>query len=185
LALDFALAGRQGSHFCFTFGHHHQEQALFVSLPSFTMPWLLLLRMIIWVIGLLLSSLAVVSNAQTEDFIEGFKKPANLFSITNTPWIVVSEYSDKRDEPGNISLLNVNTLQRQAFSSLPMASQLSDFANPGCTPRSLNQLSPQGIEGRQLTNGNWEIAVVNHFTYESIEFFELNVLASPRPWDAL
>jgi hypothetical protein len=91
--------------------------------------------------------LAVVSNAQSESYIEGFKKPANLFSIPNTAWIFVSEYSDKRDEPGNISLLNVISQQRQSFSSLPTASKLSDLADPDCTPRSLTELSLHGIAG--------------------------------------
>jgi hypothetical protein len=132
----------------------------------------------------LLVVMAEESNAQaTESFITGFKKPANLFSITNTPWIVVNEFSRERDEPGaGISLLNVITQQRVAFSSLPTASVLSDFASPDCTPRSLNQLSLHGIDGRPHVNGEdgkWEIAAVNHFAYESIEFYEFNFLTSP------
>ena len=71
--------------------------------------------MMLHVVVALINMLVVIgeSNAKaTESFITGFKKPANLFSITNTPWIVVNEFSRERDEPGaGISLFNVNSQQ--------------------------------------------------------------------------
>ena len=107
--------------------------------------------------------------------------PEDLFDIKGSPWILVSEYSLSRTEPGRLSLLNAASFQKFVFESTKTSTKRSAFADPACVPRPLSSISPHGVDGIRLQDGTFEIAVVNHFEYESIEFYVLDDIESSSP----
>jgi hypothetical protein len=130
----------------------------------------------------------VLGAQQTrETRLEDFFRPEDLLDIEKTPWILVSELSTSRTEPGKISLLHTETKQKYDFAFpnfLTGSGTYSSFAQESCQPRSLDEISPHGISGRRIIMDNssdWEVAVVNHFAYESIEFYRLSNLDTNTP----
>ena len=110
------------------------------------------------------------------------QNPEDLLDLTGTPWILVSEFPGDalRDETGQLSLFNTRNTHLVPLTKLKTATVgghdnvLSPLADPTCEPRSLDSISPHGIAGYNNGDGTWEIAVVNHFAYESIEFYTLD-----------
>ena len=109
--------------------------------------------------------------------------PEDLFDIKGSPYILVSEYSLSRTEPGRLSLLNAVSLQKFVLesSTTTHSTKRSAFADPACVSLPLSSISPHGVDGIRLQDGTFEIAVVNHFEYESIEFYVLDNVESSSP----
>ena len=118
-----------------------------------------------------------------EIILTDFEQPEDLFDIKGSPWILVSEYSLSRTEPGRLSLLNAASFQKFVFESTKTSTKRLSFADPACVPRPLSSISPHGVDGDgiRLQDGTFEIAVINHFEYESIEFYVLDNVESSSP----
>jgi hypothetical protein len=121
----------------------------------------------------------------TETRLDAFFRPEDLLDIEDTPWILVSELSTSRTEPGKISLLHTGTKEKYDFAFpnfLSGSGTYSPFAQAACQPRKLSEIAPHGVSGRRISDdsntGDWEVAVVNHYAYESIEFYRLSNLNS-------
>jgi hypothetical protein len=136
--------------------------------------------------SLLLLFVSAQSSPQ-ETRLDDFFRPEDLLNIKGTPWILVSELSTSRTEPGKISLLQTETRQKYDFSAnfLLGSDTYSMYAQASCVSRQLDEISPHGISGRRINNtddsGDWEVAVVNHYAYESIEFYRLSNLDTNAP----
>jgi len=128
-----------------------------------------------------LSLCFVAANAQIETLLEDFHEPEDLLDIVDGPWILVSELSLERDIAGQLSMLQTETLQKFEFEELMESSEKSKFADPTCISRSFDSLAPHGLDGINKGDGTWEIAVVNHFDHESIEFYKLNITNVTMP----
>ncbi|CAB9497533.1 expressed unknown protein [Seminavis robusta] len=116
---------------------------------------------------------------QRETEITSFSRPEDLVNLRGTPYLVVSEFgTPSRSDTGAVSLLNVNTNERIPLWTLPegdvASTPLSPMADPTCTPRPMGRIGPHGIDAYDNRDGTWEVAIVNHFAYESIEFYHLN-----------
>ena len=138
------------------------------------------------------NSVAAGEKKRQSVIADKFANPEDLADIAGTPWVMVSEFAGdaSRDIKGSLSLYNTRNQKRVAFSALKAVKvnknnnnknlkakkkpARSPLADPTCEPRALDSLSPHGIEAYNNHDGTWEIAVVNHFAYESIEFFLLD-----------
>ena len=103
-----------------------------------------------------------------------FERPEDLRDLQGTPFILVSESSLHRDVAGRLSLLDTRDYSRHVLEPTEQApAALSIFADPACIPT--RTLAPHGIDILQNKDSSWQVAVVNHYEYESIEFFVLDI----------
>ena len=102
-----------------------------------------------------------------------FEKPEDLRDLPGTSYILVSESSLSRKDPGTLSLLDTNNNSQRVplWPPAGAANAPSLFADPACT--SATTISPHGIDVLVDENDStmFHVAVVNHFDYESIEFY--------------
>jgi hypothetical protein len=109
-----------------------------------------------------------------------FQRPEAFYDLLGTPYILVSEYNDSsRSKSSTISLLDTTTNARVELTSSTNAMvSPSIFAHSSCTALPFEQLGAHGLDARLIMTTTaelwWEVAVVNHFERESIEFYALN-----------
>jgi hypothetical protein len=124
----------------------------------------------------LVQSATSPSLAQSEETIlTSFMNPEDMLDIAGTRWILVSEFGGvNRDSTGELSLLDTTKLEkvRLDITGSSAGRNTSFFADPLCEP--LDTIAPHGLDGRDMGDGISEIAVVNHFAHESIEFYSLD-----------
>ena len=104
----------------------------------------------------------------------GLEKPEDLFDLEGTDFILASAYAEPvktRDTRGTISLLRTDPLERVALSFSGTPTATSEFSDPTCNPLDFDDLGAHGLDARPVSPQLWEVAVVNHFERESIEFF--------------
>lgn len=121
------------------------------------------------------------SHAFSEErVITNFARPEDLSDIPGTPYILVTEFGEFRNEVGSIVLLDTTTDSRISFTNIAAApTYLSAFADPTCEPRLPTlPIAPQGTDVLQVDVGTWEVAVINHNSYESVEFYLLTLLGT-------
>ncbi|CAB9504467.1 expressed unknown protein [Seminavis robusta] len=118
----------------------------------------------------------------------GFRNPEDMVDLFGTPYIVICSWPETtldRTSIGELSLLNTETKRKIKFASLQKSndesSNLSPFADPTCQPKRLRRIGSHGVDVYQNHDYDnpdgpfsWEVAVLNHNQYESIEFFLLN-----------
>lgn len=125
----------------------------------------------------------------------GFENPEDIVDLNDTPFLVVCSWPETtidRESVGELSLLHTKTKRKTPFTSLPKSKsffdkqELSPFADPTCQPKRLRMLGSHGMDAfnnnrhgfdsddsMQSSSSSWEIAVLNHNGYESIEFYLL------------
>ena len=102
----------------------------------------------------------------------GYKNPEDLVLLPNGKHILVSEMAEfLSDAPGNLSLLNLETAEKE-FLDIDW-SKSATLGGTHCPPPNISAFSPHGIDLVRLSDGTLELLVVNHGHRESIEFFEV------------
>ncbi len=101
----------------------------------------------------------------------GFQNPEDLVQIPGTDLLIVSEMGEfMADAPGELSLLNTTTGQRETLSINWSASD-TNWGEPDCPAPDVAALSPHGIDLTTRDDGAVALLVVNHGKRESVEFF--------------
>ena len=109
----------------------------------------------------------------------GYKNPEDLVLLPNGKHILVSEMAEfLSDAPGNLSLLNLETSEKE-FLEIDW-SRRSTIGDASCPSPNISAFSPHGIDLVRLSDGTLQLLVVNHGHRESIEFFE--VIRSDNRW---
>ena len=129
----------------------------------------------------LLAQLAVAQTT-VETILTEFARPEDFSDLAGTPYLLVTEFGEFREEVGTLALLDTTDNTKVMPTITVSSDQLSLFADPTCTPRlPLANIAPQGTAAWNNGDGTWDVAVVNHNAYESIEFFVLTIGTDGSP----
>ncbi len=101
----------------------------------------------------------------------GYQNPEDLVQIPNTDLLIVSEMGEfMADSPGNLSLLNMATGQRETLA-IDWSGSSASWGDQNCSAPSVAALSPHGIDLTVREDGETALLVVNHGGREAVEFF--------------
>lgn len=110
----------------------------------------------------------------------GFQNPEDLALTPDEKYLIVSEFGGMTPlsemQSGTLSLFDVASEQKYP---LPTALKDKAWGDPHCDRTESQALNPHGIDLVQRQDGLWQLAVVSHLPYESIEFFEVT---PAEPW---
>ena len=117
-----------------------------------------------------------ISDCSNGSRLEVYCVLSNPEDILKTPdenYFIVSEFGGIKpyEEPkqGNLALFNLKTKERE---NLDIKLGLNVWGDPRCQ-RKDKRFGPHGIDLNKRYDGSYQLAVVNHFPEESVEFFEL------------
>lgn len=140
------------------------------------MPYLL---SVIFVLGLSACSASFEPLAGCEDNAAlsvhcGFQNPEDLALTPDGQFLIVSEFGGMSPlapmQAGQLSLFDITSLSKH---SLPISFAENTWGEPSCSRTADTPMGPHGIDVVQRSDGRWQLAVVSHVPYESIEMFEL------------
>ena len=102
------------------------------------------------------------------------KNPEDLAVTPDNNFLIVSEFGgiEPLEEmiPGKLSLLNLET---EEVEPLNMSYSNNTWGDGLCSRKNNDLLGPHGIDLVTRKDGHYQLAVVNHIEYESIEMYEL------------
>lgn len=103
----------------------------------------------------------------------GFQNPEDLVHIPDTSLLIVSEMGEfMADSPGDLSLLNMASGQRESLS-IDWSAPVEHWGDHSCRAPDAAAFSPHGIDLTRRDGGELSLLVVNHGGRESVEFFEV------------
>ena len=109
------------------------------------------------------------------------KNPEDLAVTPDNDFLIVSEFGgiEPLEEmiPGKLSLLNLKT---EEIEPLDMSYSNNTWGDGLCSRKNNDLLGPHGIDLITRNDGLYQLAVVNHIEYESIEMYEL--IKSETSW---
>ena len=109
------------------------------------------------------------------------KNPEDLAVTPDNDFLIVSEFGgiEPLEEmiPGKLSLLNLKT---EKIEPLDMSYSNNTWGDGLCSRKNNDLLGPHGIDLITRNDGLYQLAVVNHIEYESIEMYEL--IKSETSW---
>lgn len=109
------------------------------------------------------------------------KNPEDLAVTPGNDFLIVSEFGgiEPLEEmiPGKLSLLNLKT---EEIEPLDMSYSNNTWGDGLCSRKNNDLLGPHGIDLITRNDGLYQLAVVNHIEYESIEMYEL--IKSETSW---
>ncbi len=109
------------------------------------------------------------------------KNPEDLAVTPDYNFLIVSEFGgiEPLEEmiPGKLSLLNLKT---EEIEPLDMSYSNNTWGDGLCSRKNNDLLGPHGIDLITRNDGLYQLAVVNHIEYESIEMYEL--IKSETSW---
>ena len=109
------------------------------------------------------------------------KNPEDLAVTPDHDFLIVSEFGgiEPLEEmiPGKLSLLNLKT---EEIEPLDMSYSNNTWGDGLCSRKNNDLLGPHGIDLITRNDGLYQLAVVNHIEYESIEMYEL--IKSETSW---
>ena len=109
------------------------------------------------------------------------KNPEDLAVTPDNNFLIVSEFGgiEPLEEmiPGKLSLLNLKT---EEIEPLDMSYSNNTWGDGLCSRKNNDLLGPHGIDLITRNDGLYQLAVVNHIEYESIEMYEL--IKSETSW---
>ena len=99
--------------------------------------------------------------------------PEDLALTPDNQSLIVSEFGGIRpyEEPqkGSFSIFDLTT---SSIKEIPVIMDLNVWGDPECQ-RDSDTFGPHGIDLNKRIDGSYQLAVVNHYPTETIEFFEL------------
>ena len=99
--------------------------------------------------------------------------PEDILKTPDEKYFIVSEFGGIKpyEEPkeGNLALFNLSTKMREDLD-IRLGSNV--WGDPKCQRDDL-RFGPHGIDLNKRYDGSYQLAVVNHYPQESVEFFEL------------
>ncbi len=99
--------------------------------------------------------------------------PEDILKTPDEEYFIVSEFAGVKpyEEPkqGSLALFNLNTKKRE---ELDIRFGSNVWGDPKCERKDL-RFGPHGIDLNKRYDGSHQLAVVNHYPEESVEFFEL------------
>ena len=102
------------------------------------------------------------------------ENPEDLAVTPDNNFLIVSEFGGieplKEMIPGKLSLLNLKT---EEIELLDMSYSNNTWGDGLCSRKNNDLLGPHGIDLVTRKDGLYQLAVVNHIEYESIEMYEL------------
>jgi hypothetical protein len=117
-----------------------------------------------------------ISNCSNGSKLEVYCVLSNPEDISKTPdekYLIVSEFGGIKpyEEPkeGSLALFNLSTKMREDLY-IKLGSNV--WGDPKCQREDL-RFGPHGIDLNKRYDGSYQLAVVNHYPEESVEFFEL------------
>ena len=109
------------------------------------------------------------------------KNPEDLAVTPDNDFLIVSEFGgiEPLEEmiPGKLSLLNLKT---EEIEPLDMSYSNNTWGDGLCSRKNNDLLGPHGIDLITRNDGLYQLAVVNHIEYESVEMYEL--IKSETSW---
>ena len=109
------------------------------------------------------------------------KNPEDLAVTPDNDFLIVSEFGgiEPLEEmiPGKLSLLNLKT---EEIEPLDMSYSNNTWGDGLCSRKNNDLLGPHGIDLITRKDGLYQLAVVNHIEYESVEMYEL--IKSETSW---
>jgi len=112
------------------------------------------------------------------------KNPEDLAVTPDKDFLIVSEFGgiEPLEEmiPGKLSLLNLKT---EEIEPLNMSYSNNTWGDGLCSRKNNDLLGPHGIDLVTRKDGLYQLAVVNHIEYESIEMYEL--IKSETSWELI
>jgi len=119
----------------------------------------------------------VADNCESNDELQvycGFNNPEDLALTPDKQFLIVSEFGGMAPlaemKFGQLSLFDLTTKTKQ---SLPVSFADNNWGDAQCFRDSALSFGPHGIDLIERHDGRWQLAVVSHMPYESIEMFEL------------
>ena len=106
----------------------------------------------------------------------GYQNPEDLALLPGERHVVVSEYGHvDRDQPGRLSLLDLDTRQRHVlFEGGKAAGSAGAWGASDCPGPPSAAFSPHGIDLHRRADGALQLWVVQHGGRESVEMFEVS-----------
>ena len=112
------------------------------------------------------------------------KNPEDLAVTPDYNFLIVSEFGgiEPLEEmiPGKLSLLNLKT---EEVEPLNISHTINTWGDGLCSRKNNDLLGPHGIDLITRKDGLYQLAVVNHIEYESIEMYEL--IKSETSWELI
>ena len=103
------------------------------------------------------------------------KNPEDLAVTPDNNFLIVSEFGGieplEEMTPGKLSLLNIET---EEVSPLSISYANNTWGDGLCSRKKNDLIGPHGLDLVERSDGLYQLAVVNHIDYESIEMFELS-----------
>ena len=117
-----------------------------------------------------------ISDCSNGSKLEVYCVVSNPEDILKTPdekYFIVSEFGGikpyEESKEGGLALFNLNTKMREDLD-ITLGSNV--WGDPKCQRKDL-RFGPHGIDLNKRYDGSYQLAVVNHYPQESVEFFEL------------
>ena len=113
------------------------------------------------------------SNSQVLTVYCITSNPEDLALTPDNQSLIVSEFGGIRpyeeSQEGSFSILDLTT---SSIKEMPIIMGLNVWGEPQCQ-RNSETFGPHGIDLNKRDDGSYQLAVVNHYPTETIEFFEL------------
>ena len=113
------------------------------------------------------------SNSQVLTVYCITSNPEDLALTPDNQSLIVSEFGGIRpyeeSQEGSFSIFDLTT---SSIKEMPMIMGLNVWGEPQCQ-RDSDTFGPHGIDLNKRDDGSYQLAVVNHYPTETIEFFEL------------
>ncbi|HVQ25788.1 MAG TPA: hypothetical protein VMV01_11440, partial [Planctomycetota bacterium] len=103
----------------------------------------------------------------------GFQNPEDLALLPDGRHVIVSEYGDGGTRPGRISLLDLESGQREILFAGGEPAGPGPWGAPDCEGPPTTAFSPHGIHLAPRADGHLQLLVVQHGGRESVEMFQV------------
>jgi hypothetical protein len=159
---------------------HKFANILFNNYYKFTIP----LSLLFFSLALLMVSrdymgpLNDIDECRSDESISvycGFKNPEDMALLPDNKFFIMSEFGgikpyQERDGKGSFALLRISDGAR-ILPKIKFGENI--WGDPSCKRNPADVFGPHGIDLVKRDDGLMQLGVVNHFPFESVEFFEL------------
>jgi hypothetical protein len=125
------------------------------------------------------NSLAPLSGCESNNELTvycGFQNPEDLALTPDGQALIVSEFGGMTPlaamQPGQLSMFDLTNKVKQP---LPIVFESNTWGEATCQRDAALPFGPHGIDLVQRDDGRWQLAMVSHVPYESVELFELTL----------
>lgn len=126
-----------------------------------------------------------ISKCESDDLIKvicGFSNPEDIIVMPDSEFFFISEFGGigpyAEHAPGYFALMDLSTYEKKVPK---ITFEENSWGEASCTRGKLDIFNPHGIDLVKNDEGFYQLAVINHSPFESIEMFEIKKTESS--WD--